>query len=71
MNRINPDKLLNSKWTAVHPEDGQRHFIVIGVTRSDDGRVTACKIESVLKHQVSELDWRVLKNSRLWLMGWK
>lgn len=28
MNPINPQKLLGSKWTAVHPRDREKHFIV-------------------------------------------
>jgi len=71
MNRINPDKLLNSKWTAVQPVNRQRHFIVTRVIRSDDGLVAACELEAVLTRKVSKLDWRELKDSRRWAMGWK
>ena len=71
MNRINPNKLLNSKWTAVQPVNKQRHFIVTTVIQSDDGLVTACEIEAVLTRKVSELDWRELKDSSRWIMGWK
>jgi len=71
MNRINPDKLLNSKWTAVHPSNRQRHFIITNVIRSDDGSVTACEIEAVLTRNVKKLDWRELKDSSRWIMGWK
>ena len=71
MNRINPDKLLNSKWTAVQPVNRQRHFIITNVIKSDDGLVTGCEIEAVLTHKVSEIDWRELKDSDRWVMGWK
>ena len=71
MNRINPDKLLNSKWTAVHPSNRQRHFIITNVIRSDDGSVTACEIEAVLTRKVKKLDWRELKDSSRWVTGWK
>ena len=71
MNRINPDKLLNSKWTAVQPVNRQRHFIITSVIKSDDGLVTGCEIEAVLTHKVSEIDWRELKDSDRWVMGWK
>lgn len=71
MNRINPNKLLNSKWTAVQPVNKQRHFIVTNVIQSDDGSVTACEIEALLTRKVSELDWRELKDSSQWIMGWK
>ena len=71
MNRINPNKLFNSKWTAVQPVNRQRHFIVTSVIKSDDGLVTACELEAVLTHMVAELDWRELKDSSRWVMGWK
>ena len=71
MNSISPDKLLNSKWTAVQPVNRQRHYIVSGVIRSDDGVLSACKIEAVLTRKVTELDWRELKDSSRWMMGWK
>ena len=71
MNRINPAKLLNSKWTAVHPVNRQRHFIVTGIIKSDDGLVMACEIEAVLTRHATELDWRELKDSRRWIIGWK
>ncbi len=28
MNKINPQKLLNSKWTAVKPVKKEKHFLV-------------------------------------------
>jgi hypothetical protein len=31
LNKINPKKLLNSKWTAVEPKKGERHFMVTEV----------------------------------------
>ena len=71
MNRISPDKLLNSKWTAVQPVNRQRHFVVTRVIRSDEGSITGCEIEAVLTRTVSELDWRELKDSSRWVMGWQ
>ncbi|NNJ96622.1 MAG: TIGR02450 family Trp-rich protein [Gammaproteobacteria bacterium] len=71
MNRINPNKLLNSKWTAVQPVNRQRHFIVTKVLKVDDGSVTACVIEALLTREVTKIDWRKLKDSSQWAMGWK
>lgn len=71
MNRINPDKLLLSKWSAVEPIGKQRHFIVTKLIRNDSGNVITCEIEAVLTNKVSCIDWRELKNSDAWLMGWK
>lgn len=71
MNRINPNKLLNSKWTAIQPVNRHRHFIVTSVIKSDDGLITTCEIEAVLTRKVSEIDWRELKDSDRWAIGWK
>lgn len=71
MNRINPEKLLNSKWTAVQPVNRARHFIVTRIIRSDDDLVTGCELEAVLTRKATRLDWRELKDSDRWLMGWK
>ena len=71
MNCVNPNKLLNSKWTAVQPVNRQRHFVVTRVIRSDDGLVSACEIEAVLTRKVSNMDWQELKDSSRWLMGWR
>ena len=35
MNRLNPDKLLQSKWTAVTPKNRERHFIVTRLIRDE------------------------------------
>jgi tryptophan-rich hypothetical protein len=71
MNRINPNKLLNSKWTAIQPVNRRRHFIVTSVIKSDDGLITTCEREAVLTRKVSEIDWRELKDSDRWAIGWK
>ena len=40
MNKLNPKKLLNSKWTAVPAINKEKHFIVIDVEFDDEQRVT-------------------------------
>lgn len=71
MNRINPEKLLLSKWTAVKPVQKERHFIVTRLLRSDDEKVIACELEAVINKNSVEIDWRQLKDSSNWVMGWK
>jgi len=71
MNRINPDKLLLSKWTAVQPEQKERHFIVSKVIRSDGETIIACELEAVINKKVYEMDWQQLKDDNRWIMGWK
>lgn len=71
MNRINPVKLLNSKWTAVQPMNREKHFLVSDVEFSEDGTVSLCKIEAILFKAEYVIDWHELKNNDKWLMGWK
>lgn len=71
MNRINSDKLLLSKWTAVEPEQKERHFIVSKLIRDGEETVIACELEAVINKKVYEMDWQQLKDSSRWIMGWK
>jgi tryptophan-rich hypothetical protein len=71
MNRINPRKLLHSKWTAVRPVAREKHFLVTEVEFDDDGAVTACTLEAVLSHRARPIDWRELKDTQRWRQGWK
>jgi tryptophan-rich hypothetical protein len=71
MNQINPNKLLLSKWTAVAPKQKERHFMVIKLIRDEEQEIIACKLEAVINNNSYEIDWQVLKDSSLWLMGWQ
>ncbi|MEO4014834.1 TIGR02450 family Trp-rich protein [Pseudomonas rossensis] len=39
MNRINPIKLLLSKWTAAHPQNREKHFLITELFRDEQGTV--------------------------------
>ncbi|SON52959.1 TIGR02450 family Trp-rich protein [Vibrio tapetis] len=71
MNRINPAKLLNSKWTAITPTNREKHFLISKMTFDEDGLVTSCLLEAVLSKNTYSIDWRDLKNERQWSQGWK
>ncbi|MBT8118865.1 MAG: TIGR02450 family Trp-rich protein [Gammaproteobacteria bacterium] len=71
MNRINPKKLLLSKWTAVKPENKERHFIVTKLLRGDDEQITGCQLEAVINKKSCVIDWQQLRDSSNWIMGWK
>ena len=71
MNRINPRKLLLSKWTAAHPQNREKHFLVTELFRDEDGTVLEIELQAVLTQRSERLDWQVLKDSKLWLLGWK
>ena len=70
MNRINPGKLLMSKWTALHPQHKERHFIVTRLIRDEDDVIIACELEAVINNNSYEIDWRQLKDDTCWKTGW-
>jgi tryptophan-rich hypothetical protein len=71
MNTINPNKLLNSKWTAVFPSKKEKHFIVTDIEFDENDTVTSCVIEAVMSKRTIPIDWHDLKNDNHWLHGWK
>ncbi|MGB1258237.1 MAG: TIGR02450 family Trp-rich protein [Thiolinea sp.] len=71
MNRINPKKLLHSKWTAVTPVKKELHFMVTEVEFDEEGAVLSCTLEAVLTKRSRLIEWRELQNEQQWLHGWK
>lgn len=71
MNKINPLKLRNSKWTAVTPVDKEKHFIVSEVEYDEEDVVVSCSIEAVMSRRSKAIDWRDLKDDRRWQHGWQ
>ena len=71
MNRINPKKLLNSKWTAVSPTKKEKHFMVSDVEFDEEGEVVSCCIEAVLSKRSIPIVWHDLKDDTRWVHGWK
>lgn len=71
MNKINPKKLLNSKWTAVHPVNKEKHFLVTELKFDEEGEVIYCLIEAVISNRSEPIEWTALKNTDKWLQGWK
>jgi tryptophan-rich hypothetical protein len=69
--RLNPRKLLLSKWTAVLPQNREKHFLVTELFCDEDGSVLQIELQAVLNQRCQRLDWRVLENSKHWRMGWK
>ena len=71
MNKINPKKLLNSKWTAVQPANKEKHFLVSSVEFDEEGGVIACEIEAVMSRRAMFIQWQELTDDSCWLFGWK
>ena len=71
MNRINPAKLLLSKWTAAHPRHTEKHFLVTELFRDDEGTVLDIELQAILTRRAERLPWQTLKNAEDWKIGWK
>ncbi|WP_448695704.1 TIGR02450 family Trp-rich protein [Pseudomonas moraviensis] len=71
MNRINPRKLLLSKWTAAHPQNREKHFLVTELIRDEEGTVIEVELQAVLTQRSQRMDWRTLQDNENWVLGWK
>ncbi|MEJ5059814.1 MULTISPECIES: TIGR02450 family Trp-rich protein [unclassified Pseudomonas] len=70
MNRINPSKLLLSKWTAAHPQNREKHFLVTELFRDEEGAVIGIELQAVLTKRSERLAWHDLSNQDHWRFGW-
>ena len=71
MNRINPTKLLLSKWTAAHPRNKEKHFLVTELFRDEEGSVLEIELQAVMTRRAERLAWQTLQDAEAWRMGWK
>lgn len=70
MNRINPRKLLLSKWTAAQPKHREKHFLVTQLFCDEEGTVLEIELQAVLTQRNQRLAWQSLQASEEWRMGW-
>ena len=71
MRRLNPNKLLLSKWTAARPQNREKHFLVSELLCDEEGIVLQIELQAVLTRRCEQIDWRQLQDEQRWLMGWK
>ena len=71
-NPVSPKKLLLSKWTAVVPQNKEKHFLVSAVITPEiaDHPVTEIELEAALTGRIQRMAWRELKNASKWKRGW-
>jgi tryptophan-rich hypothetical protein len=69
--RVNTKKLLNSKWTAVHPVRKEKHFLITEVEFNEEGAIIHCLMEAVITRRSFPIEWRELRNNSEWITGWK
>lgn len=71
MNRLNPRKLLLSKWTAAAPQNREKHFLVTELFCDEEGTVLEIELRAVMTKRSQKLAWQVLQNDQSWQMGWR
>lgn len=71
MIKINPRKLLNSKWTAVAPVNDEKHFLITELEFDNQGEVVHCLMEAVISNRSAPIDWKELENTGNWIQGWE
>ncbi|APU29147.1 TIGR02450 family Trp-rich protein [Ectopseudomonas oleovorans] len=69
--RLNPRKLLLSKWTAAQPQNRERHFLVTELIRDEQDNILGVELQAVLTQRSQQLDWHQLQDSERWLQGWR
>ncbi len=70
--RLNPKKLLHSKWTAAQPQNREKHFMVTAILEpeSPDGAIELVEIEAIYTQRRFTLTWQTLTDEQQWLQGW-
>ena len=71
MNKVSPKSLLQSKWTKVEIDNKEKHFVITKITVDEHQSITECIIEAVISHNEYVINWRDLKNSKAWKIGWQ
>jgi tryptophan-rich hypothetical protein len=71
MNRLNPRKLLLSKWTAAAPQNREKHFLVTELFCDEEGTVLEIELQAVMTKRSQKLAWQILQNDQSWQMGWR
>lgn len=69
--RLNPRKLLLSKWTAANPVNREKHFLVTALFRDEEGTVIDIELQAVLTQRTERLAWQRLQDAETWLLGWR
>ncbi|MBL0075234.1 MAG: TIGR02450 family Trp-rich protein [Rhodocyclaceae bacterium] len=69
---LNPKKLLLSKWTAVSPQNKEKHFLVTKLIAVEPptSLIETVELEAVHSRRSFLMPWRDLADQRHWLQGW-
>lgn len=71
--RLQPAKLLRSKWTATAPVNKEKHFIVTALIEPETpaAPIVTITIEAVISGRSFNIGWRELQDPARWLQGWR
>jgi tryptophan-rich hypothetical protein len=70
--RLNPRKLLLSKWTALQPRNKEKHFIVVRLIEPEDPAqgISEVELEAVYSRHSRIIHWKTLTDVAVWRQGW-
>lgn len=71
MNKVSPKSLLHSKWTKVDVFNKEKHFVITHIEYDEDHKVIECLIQAVMTKNDYPINWRDLKDSQQWKLGWQ
>ncbi|KZM42461.1 hypothetical protein OA92_11060 [Marinomonas sp. SBI22] len=70
MNKVNTKKLRHTKWTAIQPQNKEKHFLVSDVEFDLEGNVIRCQLEAIMTKRLFDINWQDLRDSQVWQQGW-
>ena len=72
-NTLNPKKLLLSKWTAVSPQNREKHFLVSLVIEPETTNqpIEWVELEAIISRRTQLIPWRELTDATRWRQGWQ
>lgn len=73
LRRLQPAKLLLSKWTAAEPRTREKHFLVTRLIEPDvpGAPLESVEIEAVHSRRSRTIAWRELRDTARWIQGWR
>ena len=71
--QLNPQKLLMAKWTAVNPQEKEKHFLLARVINPETQRhkIQEVEMEAVMSKRRFILGWEELLDTTKWRQGWQ
>ena len=71
-NQINPKKLRLSKWTAVNPQEKEKHFLVTKVIDPEQPKhlIEFVQVKAVLTRRSITMRREDLTDATKWVQGW-